>query len=69
MIIVSDTSLHPLVEAPDGAYASETVPGLKVAASPAEGVKCERCWCLKKSVGDSKSHPALCSRCVSALEG
>jgi len=69
ILIVSDAALHPASEAPEGAYESETVPGLKVTASPAEGTKCERCWCIKKDVGGSGTHPTLCGRCSGVLEG
>ncbi len=38
-------------------------------ASPAEGVKCERCWQIKKDVGSSTAHPTLCGRCAGVSEG
>jgi len=68
IFIVSDATVLPLAEAPENAYASETVPGLKITASPAEGVKCERCWGIKKDVGRSTEHPTVCERCAKALE-
>jgi isoleucyl-tRNA synthetase len=70
IFIVSEVILHKdLDNLPGGAYASEAVPGLHVAASPAGGVKCERCWCIKKDVGASPNHPTLCARCSGVLEG
>jgi isoleucyl-tRNA synthetase len=36
-----------------------------VSANP----KCERCWHYRADVGAVASHPTLCSRCVSNLEG
>ncbi|MFQ5931892.1 MAG: isoleucine--tRNA ligase, partial [Nitrospiraceae bacterium] len=33
----------------------------------ASGLKCERCWNYRESVGGSAEHPALCDRCVEAI--
>ncbi|BAY09695.1 isoleucine--tRNA ligase [Calothrix sp. NIES-2098] len=35
----------------------------------ADGEKCDRCWNYSIHVGESKEHPLLCERCVSALAG
>ncbi|MBF2016842.1 MAG: isoleucine--tRNA ligase [Rivularia sp. T60_A2020_040] len=35
----------------------------------ADGEKCDRCWNYSTHVGESKEHPLLCERCVSALGG
>jgi isoleucyl-tRNA synthetase len=35
----------------------------------AEGKKCERCWNYEVSVGRHTEHPALCQRCVEAIQG
>lgn len=37
-------------------------------ASRAEGHKCARCWRVLPEVGGNSSHPALCLRCVDAVE-
>ncbi|MFA6320764.1 MAG: isoleucine--tRNA ligase [Candidatus Omnitrophota bacterium] len=34
----------------------------------AKGVKCQRCWNYSEQVGLFKDHPALCERCVKAVE-
>ena len=34
----------------------------------AEGEKCERCWNYSRFVGESKTYPTVCERCVVALE-
>jgi isoleucyl-tRNA synthetase len=34
----------------------------------AEGSKCERCWNYSTHVGENSDYPALCERCVAALE-
>ena len=33
----------------------------------AEGEKCERCWMLFETVGDSNEYPTLCKRCASVI--
>ena len=48
--------------------ASEEVSGLKVAVQPAPGEKCERCWTLSTTVGDTEAHPTLCNSCVGVVE-
>src|SRR5262249_32271641 len=41
---------------------------LRVEVSKAPGTKCERCWNYSVLVGKSSRYPALCERCVAALE-
>ena len=41
----------------------------KVDVTQAEGVKCERCWHVRKDVGQDPEHPEICGRCVSNLFG
>ncbi|WP_044642502.1 isoleucine--tRNA ligase [Risungbinella massiliensis] len=41
---------------------------LLVEVSPAEGEKCERCWNILPTVGESDKHPTLCNRCVEVVE-
>jgi isoleucyl-tRNA synthetase len=38
-----------------------------VAAQPAEGSKCVRCWRVLPEVGQSATHPSLCLRCQDAV--
>ncbi|QIR40665.1 isoleucine--tRNA ligase [Tolypothrix sp. PCC 7910] len=40
-----------------------------IAVVNADGEKCDRCWNYSTHVGESKDHPLLCERCVSALAG
>jgi isoleucyl-tRNA synthetase len=40
---------------------------LTVAVTPAEGVKCERCWRIVPDVSNDPAHAGLCSRCQDAL--
>ncbi|WP_068634749.1 isoleucine--tRNA ligase [Thauera butanivorans] len=41
----------------------------RIAATPSEAQKCERCWHYVESVGKHAEHPTLCGRCVSNLFG
>ena len=40
-----------------------------VLAQPSARTKCVRCWQLRGDVGVEASHPELCGRCVSNIEG
>jgi isoleucyl-tRNA synthetase len=42
--------------------------GISVGASPAEGVKCARCWLIKTDVGVDPAFPDLCGRCANVLQ-
>jgi isoleucyl-tRNA synthetase len=67
IFIVSSVTLAKEPEAPADAYASEVVKGLRIAAGPAAGTKCGRCWMYQESVGTVKEHPEICSRCAGNL--
>jgi isoleucyl-tRNA synthetase len=41
---------------------------VSVAVRRAEGKKCERCWNYSTRVGESLRYPAVCERCVAALQ-
>jgi isoleucyl-tRNA synthetase len=45
----------------------ETGRELKVLASKADGVKCERCWHYDVETGKSSQYPTVCPKCVEAL--
>ncbi|HSO19763.1 MAG TPA: class I tRNA ligase family protein [Desulfosarcina sp.] len=51
----------------DGAYAGRETEGVWVKVEPAGGEKCQRCWVYEETVGGDADHPAICSRCSSAL--
>ncbi|MCK9419777.1 MAG: isoleucine--tRNA ligase [Nitrospirae bacterium] len=67
IFIVSSVSLARSADAPADAVASEVINGLRIAAGPAEGVKCGRCWMYSKTVGSVKEHPEICGRCAGNL--
>ena len=68
LFIVSAAELVDGTAAPEGAVVSAEVPGLSTRVSTATGRKCERCWVHEPSVGESAEHPAICSRCRTALK-
>ncbi len=67
IFIVSSVSLEKETDAPADAYTSDAIPGLRIAAGPASGKKCGRCWMYLESVGTVKEHPEICDRCASNL--
>ena len=60
LFIVSQVELkevHDLLQTPD----------FKVSVTKAEGIKCERCWNYRTTVGEDSVHPTLCDRCCGAI--
>lgn len=53
---------------PQGAFQSDSVPGLAILVSRADAEKCERCWLHDGSVGRNDAHKTICARCVEALK-
>ena len=66
--IVSSVELRKDSERPADALALEEVEGVWVAVKAAAGEKCERCWIIDPSVGQSSDHPTLCRRCSAVVE-
>lgn len=54
-------------EMPPDAVKAINVPGLWVHARKSTHSKCERCWNLRQTVGQSSLHPTLCERCVRVI--
>ena len=42
---------------------------LSVRVKASNGIKCERCWHYVEAIGSDASHPTLCGRCASNLDG
>ncbi|RLC12640.1 MAG: isoleucine--tRNA ligase [Deltaproteobacteria bacterium] len=66
VFIVSAVSIVPPGTLKE-AYHSDKIPGVSVLVDHAPGKKCERCWMYSTSVGEDKTHPTICSRCVQVL--
>ncbi len=67
LAIVSSLSVST-APPPDEAFRHPDAPDVAVVFAPAEGDKCARCWRVLPEVGGSAAHPALCLRCVDAVE-
>jgi len=67
-LITSEAAVFDWAEAPPEAVEAEEL-RLRVLIQPAAGEKCDRCWHRRPDVGQHQSHPALCGRCVTNVEG
>jgi len=67
IFIVSSAELKPADQLQSGAE-TEAFPGLKIFIEPSGDPKCERCWVHDSTVGSNLDHPAICLRCLKALE-
>jgi isoleucyl-tRNA synthetase len=67
IFIASQVSVAKETDAPADAFTSDTIKGLRIAAAPAKGVKCGRCWMYQESVGTVTDHPEICARCAGNL--
>lgn len=66
--ITSEAKLHPLVNKPAQAVATDS-PSLFLVATASTDPKCERCWHHRPDVGANTLHPTLCLRCIENIEG
>ncbi len=46
----------------------DSVEGLQVEVSQAQGEKCSRCWIYSDTVGKDAAYPELCERCASVMK-
>ena len=49
--------------------ATQTTELVTIEIARARGKKCERCWHYENDIGQHKTHPTLCGRCVKVLNG
>ncbi len=68
-LITSGARVADYADAPEGAWQSEVIRGLKIVLNKAEGEKCPRCWHYTQDTGQSAEHSQLCSRCVTNISG
>ena len=70
VLITSAAQLLPLSEKPDAAIECELEDGsVFIDAQVAKGEKCVRCWHKREDVGSDKTHPQLCQRCITNVDG
>jgi len=50
-------------------YKSADVEGLEVRVEKAAGIKCQRCWNWRESVGTFSDAPDVCARCYTVITG
>ena len=68
VLITSEVTVADWGSAPQTAMEAEGL-ALRIVAEPASSDKCERCWHRRPDVGEHATHPTLCGRCVSNIEG
>ncbi len=66
LAITSDAQVRKSA-APSVAFRLPDVAGAAVVFAEARGHKCARCWMVLPEVGENKSHPDLCRRCIAAI--
>ncbi|MDO8644432.1 MAG: class I tRNA ligase family protein, partial [bacterium] len=66
LFIVSQVELKE-DELSQSTYKSPLYRSLTFLVKKAEGIKCDRCWNYRTSVGENATHPLLCQRCVEAV--
>jgi isoleucyl-tRNA synthetase len=67
LFIVSRVSMEASAARTAVHYESQEIPGLVIDVDRAPGRKCERCWMWSERVGDDRTHPTLCDRCVRVI--
>jgi isoleucyl-tRNA synthetase len=68
VFIVSRVVLAQEAEAPEDAFVSQEVSGLRIGVSPAPGEKCPRCWVFSEDISATEQHGDICPRCRQAME-
>lgn len=66
LMIVSKLALGPIADSPH--RVANKSQSMAVGVERATGQKCERCWIIAETVGQSSNHPGLCKRCVQVVE-
>ncbi len=67
-LITSSAEVVTVTEAPADAIPTE-LDGLWLAVTASTGTKCDRCWHYTDDVGQDQSHPDLCGRCITNIDG
>lgn len=68
-VLITSTASLEKTETPPTEAVSTEIPGLSMLIRASSHTKCARCWHRKDSVGQSSSHPELCSRCIENVDG
>ncbi|MEX1082319.1 MAG: isoleucine--tRNA ligase [Halofilum sp. (in: g-proteobacteria)] len=75
-LLTSQAHVRPAADRGDAAVEDEAggeqtdeTARIWVAAAPAAGAKCARCWHIRPDVGADPAHSDLCGRCVANVDG
>ncbi|WP_448211394.1 isoleucine--tRNA ligase [Colwellia sp. MEBiC06753] len=68
VLITSGAQVVVASEQPEASVAT-ALDGLWLSVSQSTGTKCDRCWHFTDDVGVDESHPELCGRCVTNVDG
>jgi len=68
VLITSKATVKPLADAPAEALKTELA-GLVVGVEKSVHAKCDRCWHHHETVGSDETHPLLCVRCITNIDG
>ncbi len=68
IFIVSGVEVEGEANAPADAVRGEEVQGLRIRVGRAPGKKCERCWMISPTVGESEAYPSVCDRCIRHMD-
>jgi isoleucyl-tRNA synthetase len=67
LFIVSEVHVQKAEDAPEGAFASQELTGLKICVHRAKGGKCARCWTFSQDLGQDEHHLDICPRCSQVM--
>jgi len=68
-LLTSETAVFEVAESDMEAVTLESGATLSIAIRRSAHEKCTRCWHRRADVGTDATHPALCGRCVTNVEG
>ena len=68
VLITSNAEIKVVTSAPTEALETD-VDGLWLSVSTSTGAKCERCWHITDDIGQDETHPELCGRCITNVDG
>jgi isoleucyl-tRNA synthetase len=68
-LIVSAARVPDAVAGEGFALGADGQPQLWIVAQPSTATKCVRCWHKRDDVGAVATHPELCARCASNVDG
>ena len=67
LFIVSGVHVQEAEAAPEEAFVSQELPGLKIGVHRAKGDKCARCWTFSQDLGHDDQHLDICPRCSQVM--